>query len=206
MSKRSSTSAYRTDTDLRWRGADRTPQTRLLVVCGAAGTEPQYINALNAHLRNRAVHVKVVPKALSPGQVVDYGIKRATAADDSYDQLWCVVDVDGFKDLDAAAHKVANSPIPAVLVVSDPCFELWLLLHFTDHRGHIADAAHAKQLLRKHVPGYDKCRIEFAKTYAARIDVAVKNAQALDPTGEAAHLNPSTNVWRLVAAMRGSTA
>ena len=201
MSKSSSPSAYSTSTDPKWRGPDRKARTRLLIVCGAAGTEPQYIRSLNSFLCNRAVHVKVVEKGRSPSQVVAHGIKMATAINDSYDQLWCVVDVDNFDDLAIAARRTKDARIPTVLVVSNPCFELWSLLHFTDHRGRIDSPAHAMKLLRKHVAGYDKKILDFAKVYAPGIGIAIERAKHLDPTGKAADVNPSTNVWLLVQAM-----
>lgn len=201
MSKRSPSSAYRTSSDPTWRGPDRKAQTRLLIVCGAEGTEPQYIRSLNSYLCNRAVHVKVIKKGRSPSQVVSHGIKVATTINDSYDQLWCVVDVDDFDDLDVAARKVARSPIPTVLVVSNPCFELWPLLHFVDHRSHIDSPAHALRLLCKHIAGYDKKILDFARVYASGIGDAIERAKSLEPTGEATDVNPSTNVWRLVLAM-----
>lgn len=201
MNKRSPTPAYRTTTDPTWRGPDRKAHTRLLIVCGAAGTEPQYVNSLNSYLCNRAVRVRVVKKGRSPSQVVTHGIKVATAINDSYDQLWCVVDVDNFDDLAIAAQRAADSPIPTSLVVSNPCFELWPLLHFTDHRGHIESPAHAMKLLGKHVAGYDKKILDFAKVYAPGIGNAVERAKRLEPTGDATEVNPSTNMWRLVRAM-----
>ena len=199
MTKRSPMPAY--STDLKWRGAPRQPRTRLLVVCGAAGTEPQYIRALNSYLHNRAVHVKVVEQGRSPSQVVDYGIKKLTAVKDSYDELWCVVDVDNFEDLDVAARKARSSGVRTTLIVSNPCFELWLVLHFVDHQGHIDSPAQSKKLLCKHRSGYDKKIVDFETVYAPGLADAIRRAKALDPTGEATHVNPSTNMWRLVVAM-----
>ena len=199
MSKRVSMPAY--DTNLNYRGAARTPRTRLLIACGAAGTEPQYIRALNSHLRNRAVHVKVIEKGRAPSQVVAYGIKKATALNDSYDQLWCVTDVDNFTDLDEAARLARTAPIPTTLIVSNPCFELWLLLHFVRHHRHIGNPAQAKTLLRKYAADYAKQIVDFEKRYVPQLPNAIENAKVLDPTGEATGLNPSTNMWRLVLAM-----
>lgn len=138
---------------------------------------------------------------LRPSQVVKYAIKVATAVNDSYDQLWCVVDVDNFTDLDEARRIASDSPVTTTLIVSNPCFELWPLLHFILHRGHIDGPAHAKKLLCEQLPGYDKQIVDFAKLYVPRLADAIENAKALDPTGEATQVNPSTNVWRLVSAM-----
>lgn len=87
------------------------------------------------------------------------------------------------------------------VVVSNPCFELWLLLHFADHGAPVASFAQLKPLLRRHVPDYEKSRIDFEADYAPTYPDAARRAKALDPSGGDFRLNPSTNMWRLVDAM-----
>ncbi|WP_312886686.1 RloB family protein [Actinocrinis puniceicyclus] len=174
------------------------------MVCGGRETEPAYISGLKRHLRNAAILIDVVVRDKSPSQIVRYALKKALAASDLYDEVWCVVDVDEFTDLDRAVRLARDSTttaLKAAVVVSNPCFELWLLLHFTDHRRQIGGYTQLKPLLRRQVPGYDKHLIDFAADYAATCPDAMRRAMALDPTGEAIHLNPSTNMWRLVQAM-----
>ncbi|PSL58061.1 RloB-like protein [Saccharothrix carnea] len=50
--------------------------------------------------------------------------------------VWCVVDVDNF-DVAAAVEEADSAKVN--LAVRNPCSELWLLLHFADHRAHLAD-------------------------------------------------------------------
>lgn len=83
------------------------------------------------------------------------------------------------------------------LVVSNPCFELWLLLHFVDHRGASASYRQLRPKLIKHVPEYDKCQLEFDQ-FAAGLEDAVDRAERLDPSGQDHDRNPSTGVWKLV--------
>ncbi|MFI9817183.1 RloB family protein [Saccharothrix variisporea] len=89
-----------------------------------------------------------------------------------------------------AANRTAVS-----LAVSDPCFELWLLLHFRDHTAHIDGAKAAKALLTRHIVGYDK-KVDF-DVFAVNVDSAITRAKVLGPE------NPSTGVWRLVEAALG---
>ncbi|SDG32219.1 RloB-like protein [Lentzea fradiae] len=74
--------------------------------------------------------------------------------------------------------------------MSDPCFELWLLLHFKAHNAFIEKGKSACALLAEYVPGYDK-RLDFSR-FDDRVEAAIKRAKEL-PAG-----NPSTDVWRLV--------
>jgi hypothetical protein len=193
------------ETHILRRSPAREPRKRLLVVCGGRQTEPDYVNGLRRHLRNPAVSVDVLARDRSPSQVVQYAITRSSQAPDSYDEVWCVVDVDQFTDLDEAVKLAARSTTDSMsitVVVSNPCFEFWLLLHFAEHRGHVGSYAQLKPLLARHVPAYNKSRIDFAD-YAGRYPDAVQRARNLDPSGENHRLNPSTNVWRLVTAMGG---
>jgi len=182
------------------RQAYREPRRRLLVVCGGKETEPAYVNGLRQQLRNPAVRVEVTAIGRSPSQVVEYGVKQVRRAADTYDELWCVVDVDQFSDLPKAAALTRKSPVPTTVIVSNPCFELWLLLHFADQRNPLACYADVKPLLCKHVPDYEKNTLLFA-TYWPRIGGAVDRAKRLEPDGTDHRVNPSTNMWRLVEAM-----
>lgn len=83
------------------------------------------------------------------------------------------------------------------LAVSNPCIELWLLLHFKD-TGAI-DCKNLLKLLKTHIPQYDK-HVNFAD-YEAGLAVAIKRSKALDKLAKAAgepDRNPTTGIYRLV--------
>lgn len=86
------------------------------------------------------------------------------------------------------------------VAVSNPCFELWLLLHHEDCSAHCADCDAVQVRLRKRVPAYDKTRLRF-RDFAGGLDQAIALARKLDPTGTDHIRNPSTGVWRLVGAV-----
>lgn len=86
--------------------------------------------------------------------------------------------------------------------MSNPCFELWLLLHLQDCAAHLKDCVDAHRRLEKCLPGYDKTCLAFAD-FAGGVDDEVERAKRLEPTGRSADRNPSTSVWRLVDEMRG---
>lgn len=157
----------------------------VLIVTGGRCTEPAYFNGL---ARVHRARVKVRQKTDSPEKLVRYA--KSIFTEDEYDSMWCVVDVDEF-DIEAARAEADRQGVG--LVVSDPCFELWLVLHFADHRGHIDSGKAACKLLAKHLPGYDK-KLDYA-AFDDRVEVAIKRAKEL-PAG-----NPSTDVWRLVEVL-----
>ena len=65
-----------------------------------------------------------------------------------------------------------------------------LLLHFADHRAYIADYRAARDLLARHVPGYDK-KLDYA-AFDPGVEQAVTRAALLGPD------NPATGVGRLI--------
>jgi hypothetical protein len=105
----------------------REPRKQILIVCGGTRTEPDYFEGLKRSRRNPAVQVKVVGKGIDPEQLVAH----AHRVRGDHDEVWCVVDTDEF-DI-AKAVRVADK-LKVRLAVSNPCFELWLLLHFDDHQ------------------------------------------------------------------------
>ncbi|MFE6282570.1 RloB family protein [Streptomyces sp. NPDC057877] len=170
----------------------------MLVVCGSKETERQYLQGLREHLRNSAVSVVVRGKACSPTQLVAYARTQRDLSRGSFDEVWCVFDVDQFVDVAEAVVAARRAGIR--VAVSNPCFELWLLLHFAPQTAHVATYRKLLPLLQRHVPGYDKTRLDFGRFREGRGE-AVERARRLDPSGEDHESNPSTSVWRLVERM-----
>nr|MDT0657637.1 RloB family protein [Micromonospora sp. DSM 115978] len=174
------------------RGPTRVPRRTILVYCGAARTEPDYFDGLRAAFRGTAV--KVRREAVAPEQLVRAadGFRRRHPG--VYDEVWCVVDADEF-DIEAAARQARRLGVK--LAVSNPCFEVWLLLHHAACRSHCPRCGDVTARLRRRLPAYDKTRLRFAD-HADGVAAAVKRARELDPSGTDHSRNPSTGVWRLV--------
>jgi len=173
-----------------------------MVVCGAETTEFEYLKDFKAHFKHRTLSVRMTKKAGSPLQVVEYAVERWGGADGEFDQVWCVVDVDEFQDLDRAVKCATRHDVQ--LVVSNPCFELWLLLHHTEHRGWVRDYRGVKALLEKHVPVPTDKSVAFARDYGGdRWRDAVARARGLAVHGSEHRTNPSTGMWRLALTING---
>ncbi|NNC30642.1 RloB family protein [Longimicrobium terrae] len=195
---------------LQRRGPTRDPLPYILVVCEGKVTEPQYINGFKIAHGVTTVRLDIHSSSGNPLGLVeraielrDESVRDARRADDenlAYDQAWCVVDVDEHPRLDEARALAARSRIE--LAVSNPCFELWLLLHFADQTGHLSCSA-AVTALRRHLSGYDK-HLRFGDL-ANGYEDAVRRARALDKNQEkhgAAGGNPSTGVHGLMECIR----
>ena len=171
----------------------RRPRPRLLVVIGSLRTEQDYLIGLRDSARTRAVDIQIVRKARSPQAVVAHAADYVARVSDDFDQVWCVYDVDEF-DVGPAARDANRRRFE--LAVSDPCFELWLLLHHENCTSFQNGYRELERRLRRHVAGYDKTRLDFGD-YADGIADAIRRAEKLGETG-----NPSTGMWRLAMRIR----
>jgi hypothetical protein len=160
-------------------------------------------------LRDALVVIEIGKTTGSPLQLVEAAVAHKATAEQQarrerdenlrYDHVWCVLDVDSHASLDAAVRLGNREGIS--LAVSNPCFELWLLLHFQDHTAHVT-AAGLVSLLRSHISGYDKhvdCALIGGRYSDAehRADLLVKRHEQNGTTGE----NPSTSVHELIKQM-----
>jgi RloB-like protein len=196
--------------DLRRRGPVRDPLPLILVVCEGEVTEPQYVDAFRLEQGANTVRVHVQAPGGDPKALVETAIrlrdeaarqaKRERDQNLAYDEAWCVFDVDEHARSAEARQLAATGRIH--LAVSNPCFELWLLLHFTERTAH-ATTAQVARLLRGHLPSYEK-HVRFEDVRHGYAD-AVLRSQALDRRHEEMNSiggNPSTGVYRLTERIR----
>ena len=88
---------------------------------------------------------------------------------------------------------------------SNPCFELWYLLHFLYRDTPTTPTELKERLLPARIPGYTETTEGVCDLLRDRLDTAIRNAQRLLPPAERMawknrlqNANPSTNVDELV--------
>src|SRR5262249_19618035 len=189
----------------------RDPKPIILIVCEGERTEPEYFDGFSRFCRNPRVRIAIAPEHGGPRTVVNTAKERKKEAEAAarreadenlvYDSVWCVFDVDDHPQVADAMQMARDNGIE--LAISNPCFELWLLLHFRDSPG-MQHRAAMQRMLSKHVPGYDK-RVEFM-VYGAGYRQAVERAKRMDEaaqsSGESGR-NPTTGVYKLTMAIEG---
>jgi hypothetical protein len=198
------------DRPIQRRRPSRQPKVRILVVCEGKKTEPLYFRQLQHHVRNSRIHVEPVGPAGVPVTVVQTAIAlRGEAKDDArrqrdenllWDEVWAVFDMDDHPNVAEARQLAAAHDIR--LAVSNPCFELWALLHFADQQAHV-ERGRLRSMLQDHLPDYDK-ELGFARLHPG-YDDAVGRARTLDDAAERAGRpgrNPTTGVHVLTEIIR----
>jgi hypothetical protein len=192
------------------RGPSREPRARFLLLCEGRVTEPGYFNFIKSCLRDSLLTIEISKERGDPLRLVKTAEALRSAAerqarrlrDDNlrYDEVWCIFDVDEHPRLEEALALAGRLAIR--IAVSNPCFELWPLLHFVDQRAYVSGTT-LRNALQNHMPGYDKSLS--CEQLRGRYPVARSRAQALREQhirhGRSPMWNPATDVWVLVEAL-----
>lgn len=169
-------------------------------------TEEDYL--LHWHRRNRFnVNVRIHPDRGSPRTLIDKAAEEKKKAERegrrgrgrAYDEVWCVFDVDDHPVLHEVTTKARDNGIH--LAISNPCIELWFLLHFGDQTAYI-DRAAAQRNSAEHLSCEKSLSAEALAMLEARHEKAETRARALDVKhagdGSPPGWNPSSGTWRIV--------
>ena len=190
-----------------------TPRPVFIIVCDGTKTEPKYFENFNK--RHKPLHVKVVPGGRNYLDLIKKG-NRAKSNIEGICHVWCVSDVDAdpntpnyesakneqLKEFSKQAQEYGFN-----IALSNPCFELWYLLHFGYFTSKMPTYKSVEQKLSNpaYLPSYDKTKDYFNDLHE-RIEDAISNATKLKKYHEdlgvsnftAVSANPYTDVWRLV--------
>lgn len=154
--------------------SQRASYDRILIVSEGSKTEPNYFKEIRAKFRLHTANVEVrySQTGTTPVQVVEYagdlfekGDSHKHIQAQAFEKVFAVFDRDDHQSyydaLTLAASlngKLKNNlkqRIEFCSIVSVPCFELWLLLHFEN----ITDPLHRNEVVRRlkqYIPGYEK--------------------------------------------------
>lgn len=107
------------------RGARFRPQPRVLVLCEDTKSAKIYLEDAATMSRSSAEVEFAHCGRTDPLGIVEAAVRRSSV----YEHVYCVIDRDSHENFDAALAAAAGHP-KVKLLVSYPCFEYWLLLHF----------------------------------------------------------------------------
>ena len=193
----------------------REPKPIFYLLCEGDNTEPGYFRALEQAYPNVSLDISAVgvPKA-----VAEQAVARAKTAGvapkskkprDSFaqnDQVWAVFNRDKHEPYRDAVARCKQSNVG--VACSDPCFELWLVLHERDYDAPCTSAeitAELSQLRPEYRQRGRGAKMVNGADMIKRLDIAERRAETQlqrrynegDPFG-----NPSTTVGQLTRAIR----
>lgn len=146
---------------------------------------------------NNTDPVKIVQDAADSAKKKDLDLK-------SGDLVYAVFDTDVGKEKQIEKTRKIAKNEKVGLILSNPCFELWLLMHFTfSTKSYSNNKAVCDELMRKW-PKYKK-NINSFEEIRGKQECAIKNAKKLktfhikmSEKTEIENCNPSTDVYQLV--------
>jgi len=188
----------------------REPKRRFYLVCEGRNTEPEYFMALSSLSQFATIEIIPLRGSGDPSNIVKVADRIRRGQDRSNyfekkDEVWAVFDRDEHPHFEDAKQACQAKKIG--LAFSNPCFELWLLLHFNCHN--TSDDRHSLQRrLEALDPTYKSSKgklCDFPKL-CANVETAERNADQLmlwriqeDAVGAA----PTTTVHMLTRRLRG---
>jgi hypothetical protein len=188
-------------------------RTKKFVVIAAEGkeTEPRYFDAFSTP-REAEAQIKVVPNPKHESKPKEVLSRLNRFFNRNYskvrgDEGWMVIDRDDWPEEDL--HTVYNEAKKAgfQVLMSNPCFELWLYLHLHNHCPFI-DRHDCQRKLATVLPDYSpNSKGNYAiEPLLENIDIAISRAKAQDvkphelwPTDQVTH------VYRLVERLLEAT-
>ena len=185
-----------------------------MIVCEGEKTEPEYLRGLRKACDLNPANIKIVSAdGNDPVSIVREAIQTYRSNPGEFDRVFCVFDRDGHANYQQALDLVANSPLGRggilTAIVSVPCFEIWILLHYAYSSAPVAASGgrsacdNVVAAIRRHLPEYEKAFDGVFEKIAPMLDAAITHAHrlALHNHGTGSD-NPATKVHELVKYLR----
>jgi RloB-like protein len=184
----------------------------VLVFTEGKQTEPVYLTHWSRAYRDKII-VTIDAFHGTPLSLVQEAVaRRATdlraarrGGGDAYSEYWCVFDIDEHPNVARALELAAASGVS--VSVTNPCIELWFLLHFQDQNAAI-DRHEVQRKASDYLSGGKTPTSAALAALALHYEEARRRAQGLDRKhdldGSPPRSNPSSEVWRLIDTIRRS--
>jgi len=182
----------------------------ILVFTEGEKTEDGYLLPWRRTYRD-TVLLEIDPFHGVPQSLVEQAIatKKAEARDErrgrgrAHDEIWCVFDIDAHPNVPEAIRLAQTHGIG--LAISNPCIELWFILHFQDQTAYLS--RHDAQSAAAALLGCGKVLTRAAMDllydgYEDARDRAQRLDAKHDGDGSPPGSNPSSSVWTLIEAIR----
>ncbi|CAK0751036.1 RloB-like protein [Azospirillaceae bacterium] len=195
----------------------REPKRRFFIFCEGKNTEPAYFEAIKCRFCGADIKLELIPSAGVPftlaGKAAELAkqLNRGRQKRDSFeknDQIWAVFDRDEHPNYTEAVQLCESNGVRVGR--SNPCFELWLILHDQEFHRPVdrhAVQSHLQSIQPDYDPGKDKtldCLLLMDRVEATekRAEILLaRRKQERDPFGP-----PSTTVGHLTREIRTAAA
>jgi len=202
--------------DLARQKAKRLPFEKALIVCEDSKSTPHYLEGFRDALRLSSINVKIFGKECGsdPKSVIDFARQeylKEKRKGDSYDKVFCVIDKDSHNTLDQAKNDIRVFRPRETLfgIISVPCFEYFLLLHYEFTTKSFAATGNKSVCgcvihdLKKYIPDYRKGDKGIYEATKGNLEIAIKNCKKANLAAhEVGTDNPTTLMHELIEYLR----
>ena len=191
------------------RHGNRRLKARIVVTTEGLQSEPEYLKEFHRIHGNDSVRLEPIGVGGDPRAVVERAIKvsRELKKDPlaSRDSVWAMFDRDDHVRFAEAKDLARGNGIR--LAISNPCFELWGILHYQEQDAHL-DRHECQRKLQKTCPAYnagagkvfgDRHAIE--QNYLVAVERAKVSVRRREEEGDPGG-SPSTTVYKLTELIR----
>ena len=164
------------------------------------------------------VEVEIVGEGAAPITVVDRAIQlrharkrlaRKSLTKAAYEVVYCVIDVEAPKaeSLSRAVNKAEGNRLEVIL--SNPCFEYWYILHFRKTSAPFSTSQEAKSALRREHCAYCESDTTIFDVIYPKTADAIKHSKEVlreqhNDAEDLSDCNPSTHVHKIVEYLQNA--
>jgi hypothetical protein len=207
-------------------GRKYAPRSRFFIACEGRRTEYQYFKGLMQYSSELGISpmVEMIPLRHGPNtgsnplnifeETVEI-LGQSNHYHPELDHVSIIVDRDmhSFKEFQYEAMLALCKETGFHLCITNPCFELWLLLHYSDlseydhklllENRKIGSRTQTERYLMEKLGGrYNKSRIQFNRFFRERVLIAITHAQAFPHEAEQLQNQLGTGVGVLIEFLR----
>ena len=177
----------------------REPCKVILIIC-EGDSEEIYFNNFNKREWN-CIRIRTPNSSYTdPVNLVEFAKRQKQNLNP--ETTWCVFDIES-KSQEVIDKTVRNAGKGINVITSNPCFELWFLLHF-QHVSSNLNVTDTIQMLKNHISDYKKGNDIF-KLIEDKTQVALSNSRRLNGNHISHRLNrydircnPSTQIYQII--------
>lgn len=195
----------------------RSERPIILIVCEGKNTERIYFQEFKKKKRYANINIQIPPTTKTdPLGLVKYAkkyIQKNELELKNNDRAYCVFDCDydGKKKESAireAMSAAKKSGEILQMIISNPCFEIWYILHFENCPPAMTQAEAVQRLRDRYIKNYNKST-DYYPLLSGKMDLAIKNAKRLEKSNEEKGIqktsiiesNPYSTVYVIVEAL-----
>ena len=180
----------------------RNPIQKIVIACEGSKTEPGYFESIRRELRLRTLQIIVLrhqgrtdPRSIIERVIEERKEMKSNQAWTEGDSAWAVFDgdehIEQSPDNWRSAIDLATKQ-KIKLAITNPCFELWYLIHFQDYFAQIT-RDRVINLLEKHIPNYEKSMCLYPKPLKPLTEQAIQRAERIAAQIERDELDEHSN-------------